>query len=127
MSVSTADNGVSWSVSLQSTVDYVEVAAIDNYAFAGAFFGGARYSSNSGNTWFASGGFPADASVFALGPVGNGMVLAGTDQEPSWIYASFDNGASYSPYSEGLSPRASVEAITVSESYMYAGTDYNGV
>ena len=121
------NNGVTWSVSLQSTVDYVEVAALDNYAFAGAFFGGARYSSNYGSTWFQSSGFPTDASVFALGPVGDGVVLAGTDLSPSWIYASFDNGLLYSPYSEGLFENASVEAFAVTDTFMFAGTDYNGV
>jgi photosystem II stability/assembly factor-like uncharacterized protein len=121
------DNGVNWSLSLQSTVDYVEVAAIDNYAFAGAFFGGARYTSNNGSTWFASSGFPSDASVFALGPVADGMVLAGTDLAPSWVYVSFNNGGSFSPYSEGLFENASVEAFAVNDTFMFAGTDYNGV
>jgi photosystem II stability/assembly factor-like uncharacterized protein len=121
------DNGVTWTVALQSTVDYVEVAAIDNNAFAGSFFGGARYSSNNGSSWFASGGFPSDASVFALGPVSDEMVLAGTDLAPSWIYASFDNGVSFSPYSEGLAERASVEAFAVNDTFMFAGTDDHGV
>jgi len=34
------DNGMTWGVSLQNTVDYVEVAAFDYYAFAGSFFSG---------------------------------------------------------------------------------------
>ncbi|NIR95588.1 MAG: hypothetical protein GWO08_18695, partial [Gammaproteobacteria bacterium] len=94
-----ADNGVNWTVALQSTVDYVEVAALENYAYAGSFFSGARYSSNFGSTWLVSAGFPTETSVFDIEPVGDGMVLAGTDLSPSWIYASFNNGASYSPYS----------------------------
>lgn len=122
-----ANNGVNWSLVLQSFADYIDVAAIDNYAFAGTFFTGARYSSNFGSAWFASAGFPSDASIFAFGPVGNGMVLAGTDLEPFWIYASFDNGVSFSPYSEGLGERAPVEAFAVNDSFMFAGTDYNGV
>jgi photosystem II stability/assembly factor-like uncharacterized protein len=122
-----SDNGVNWIVALQSTVDYVDVAAIDNYAFAGSFFGGARYSSNNGSTWSASNGLPSDASVFALGPVAEGMILAGTDLAPSWIYASFDNGGFYSPYSEGLAERASVEAFAVNDTFMFAGTDDHGV
>jgi hypothetical protein len=59
--------------------------------------------------------------------MGNGMVLAGTDLSPTWIYASFDNGASFSPYSEGLGQRAPVEAFAANDSFMFAGTDYNGV
>jgi photosystem II stability/assembly factor-like uncharacterized protein len=121
------DNGVTWTVSLQSTVDYVEVAAIDNYAFAGSFLDGSRYTSNYGSSWFVSTGFPSDASVFALGTVGDGIVLAGTDLSPNWIYVSYNNGGFFSPYSEGLFENASVEAFTVSDTFMFAGTDYNGV
>jgi hypothetical protein len=122
------DNGVNWIPVLQSpAIDYVEVAAFENFAFAGSFFAGARHSSNNGSTWFESSGFPADASVFALGPAGDDMVLAGTDLAPSWIYASFDNGVSFSPYSEGLANRASVEAIAVNDTFMFAGTDDHGV
>ena len=122
------DNGVNWIAVLQSpAIDYVEVAAIDNHAFAGSFFAGARYSSNNGSTWFISNGFPTDASVFALGPVVDEMVLAGTDLAPSWIYASFDGGISFSPYSEGLAERASVEAFAVNDTFMFAGTDDHGV
>ncbi len=121
------DSGVNWTVSLQSTVDYVEVAAIDNYAFAGSFFGGARHTSNYGSNWLVSNGFPTDASIFALGATADGMVLAGTDLSPNWIYVSFNNGGFFSPYSEGLFENASVEDFAVNETYMFAGTDYNGV
>jgi hypothetical protein len=121
------DNGVNWTVALQSTVDYVEVAAIDNYAFAGSFFGGARYSSSYGSSWFVSNGFPSDASIFAFGTVGSGIILAGTDLQPFWIYASFDNGGFYSSYSEGLAELASVEAFAVNDIFMFAGTDDHAV
>jgi photosystem II stability/assembly factor-like uncharacterized protein len=121
------DNGVNWSVVLPSTVDYIEVAALDNYAFAGSFFEGARYSTNFGSNWFASGGFPPGTSIFALQPIGDGVVLAGTDLGPKWVYASFNNGASFSPYSQGLGERASVETFAVNDSFMFAGTDQNGV
>jgi photosystem II stability/assembly factor-like uncharacterized protein len=122
-----ADGGVNWSLSLGSTVDYVRLAAVDNFVYAGSFFQGARYSSNNGSSWFVSGGFPSDASIFALAPVGNGIVLAGTDLGPNWIYASFNDGVSYSPYSQGLGERADAEAFAVNDSFMFAGTDYHGV
>ena len=53
--------------------------------------------------------------------------MAGTDLSPSWIYASFNNGATYSPYSEGLSEVASVEVIASNDTYIFAGTNYQGV
>lgn len=121
------NNGLSWSLVLQSSVDYVDIAALDNNAFAGSFFQGARYSPNYGSIWYTSNGYPSDASVFVIGPVGNGMVLAGTDLEPSWIYVSFNNGEYYSPYSDGLFENASVEAFASNETFNFAGTDYNGV
>lgn len=121
------DNGVSWILSLGSTLDYVEVAAGEYTAFAGTFFTGARYSTNNGSSWSVSGGFPSDASIFALAPVGDGIVLAGTDLSPTWIYASFDNGVTYSPYSGGLGEQAATESFAASDSFMFAGTDYNGV
>jgi hypothetical protein len=40
---------------------------------------------------------------------------------------SYNNGGFFSPYSEGLFENASVEAFTVSDTFMFAGTDYNGV
>jgi hypothetical protein len=40
---------------------------------------------------------------------------------------SYNNGTSYSPYSEGLFENASVEAFAVNDTFMFAGTDYNGV
>ncbi len=121
------NNGVSWIPALPSTVDYVDVEAMDNYAFAGSFFSGARYSLNYGSTWYPSSGFGTDGSVFVIGPVGNGMVLAGTDFEPIWMFVSYDYGQNYAPYGQGLAPTASVEAITANNTYMFAGSDYNGV
>ncbi len=121
------NNGVTWSISLPSTVDYVEVAAKDNYSYAGSFFSGARFSSSYGSGWSVCNGFPSDASVFEIGPVGDGMVLAGTDLEPNWIYISNDYGNNFNPYSEGLFENASVEAFAFNDTYSFAGTDYNGV
>jgi len=122
-----SDYGVNWFVSLPSTVDYVDVAAKDNYAYAGSFFSGARYSSSYGNGWSTCGGLPSDASVFAIGVVGDGTVLFGTDLSPNWIYYSTNYGINFSPYSEGLFVNASIEAFAINDTFMFAGSDYNGV
>lgn len=121
------NSGVDWTISLPSTIDYVTVAARDNFAYAGSFFQGARYSDNYGGTWHASSGFPADASIFAIGPVDDNTVLAGTDIEQSWVYSSDNNGVFYSPYGEGLGPQAPMEAFAVNDSFMFGGATYNGV
>jgi photosystem II stability/assembly factor-like uncharacterized protein len=122
-----ANDGVTWSLALPSTIDLVSVAANKNFAYAGSFFQGLRYSTNYGSSWQSSSGFPAETSVFAIGPVGDGMVLAGTDLEPDHIYASFNNGSHFSPYSEGLGRWAFAESFAVNDLFMFAGTAYNGV
>jgi photosystem II stability/assembly factor-like uncharacterized protein len=121
------NNGTSWIPALPSTVNYVDVAALDNYAYAGSFFDGARYSQNNGSTWFTSNGFGTDASIYVIGPVGGGMVLAGTDLSSNWIFISYDYGQNYTPYGQGFTPNSSVEALTANDTYTFAGTDYNGV
>ena len=122
-----ADNGVNWSPSLLLGADFVCVAAKDNYAYSGTFFDGAIYSPNYGSGWYSCSGFPANEAVFAFGPVDNGMVLAGTSVNPTWIYASTDYGVNFYPYSEGLGQNAITEHFAVTDSFMFAGTDYNGV
>ena len=122
------DNGVTWTPSLLSPgVDFVTLEAIDNYAYAGAFFNGTRYTNDYGNSWFHGGGFPFEASVFAMDAFGNGLVVVGTDVEQSWTYISQDYGINYTPFGEGLSPTASVEAFAVNDTYIFGGSDHNGV
>jgi photosystem II stability/assembly factor-like uncharacterized protein len=121
------NNGIDWILSYPSLVDFINLSAIDNYAYAGTFFEGSFYTINFGNTWPHSAGFPDNTSIFATQHVSNGLVLAGTSIEPFWIYASFNDGVSFSPYSEGLAHHTPVEAFAVNDSFMFAGTDYNAV
>ena len=120
-------NGTYWYPVYLIAADFINIAAKDNYAYSGTFFDGAIYTPNSGGSWYACSGFPAGESVYAFGPVGNGMVLAGTSIDPNWIYTSMDNGVSFFPYSEGLGPNAITEHFAVNDSFMFAGTDYNGI
>jgi photosystem II stability/assembly factor-like uncharacterized protein len=122
-----ANDGVSWSIVLPSTVDYVSLAAKDNFVYAGSFFDGVRYSTNFGSSWQPSSGFPFETSVFGTGPTGDGVVVAGTDLEPDHIYVSFDNGGHFSPYSEGLGRWAYAESFAVNDLFIFAATAYNGV
>ncbi len=121
------NNGVSWSIALPSTVDYVCLAAYDNYVYAGSFFSGLRYSSNFGTGWYSSAGFQNEESIFAIGPAGDGTVLAATYADPTWIYASYDYGGYFTPYSEGLGPWAIAQSFAINDTYMFAGTAYNGI
>jgi Secretion system C-terminal sorting domain len=55
------------------------------------------------------------------------VVLAATNIDLNRIYASFDNGLSFSYYSDGLGVNAITELFTATDSFLIAGMDYNGV
>ena len=120
------DEGINWSPVLPSTIDYICLAAYNNYAYAGSIDQGLRYSTDFGSSWQSSSGFPFETTIFGIGPVGDGMVLAAKFM-PDYIYVSYNNGSYFSPYSEGLGRWANTEAFAVTDSFMFAGTDYNGV
>jgi len=122
-----ANNGVSWYPVLLLGADFVSISAKDNYAYSGTFFDGAVYTPNNGSSWYDCTGFPSGEAVFAFGPVSDGLVLAATSVDPNWIYASTDYGVYFYPYSEGLGPNAITEHFAVNDTFMFAGTDYNGV
>jgi hypothetical protein len=104
------------------------MTALENYAYAGMSNNGAYYTTDNGDTWYPA-GFPTGTSVYTIKfiPAVPGMVLAGTDIEPNYIYASFGHSHNFSPYSEELGVNAITEALTSNDLYAFAGTDYNGV
>jgi photosystem II stability/assembly factor-like uncharacterized protein len=124
-----ADDGLTWNIVLNSPSAYfTTLAAKDNFAYAGGFDFGSFYSTNSGDDWFIA-GFPTGSSVYTISfiPAVTGMVLAGTNIEPNYIYASFNYSHNFDSYSEGLGVNAIAEALTSNDSYSFAGTSYNGV
>jgi len=124
-----SDDGVTWSVVLNSpSASFTALTAKDNYAYAGGFDFGSFYTTDNGNNWYQA-GFPSGSSVYAINfvPAVPGMVLAGTNIEPNYNYAAFNNIPVFSSYSEGLGVNAITEAITSNDTYMFAGTSYNGV
>lgn len=123
-----SDYGVNWSPAFTLS-SIISVSALNNFVYAGGFDIGAYHSTDYGNSWFGAPGFPGGTSVYDIEfvPEETGMVLAGTDQEFSYIYASYNNGNFFGPYSEGLGPNAVTECFTSNSTYMFAGTDYNGV
>ena len=124
-----ADDGVTWSLVLNvPSVSYTSLTAIDNYAYVGGFNIGAFYSTDYGNTWSPA-GFPLGYSAYAVRfvPEVPGMVLAGTNIDPDYIYASFNYSDYFGYYSEGLGVHANTESFASNDTYNFAGTDYNGV
>jgi len=121
-----ADDGVTWTL-VGPALNYTSIGAQDNFAYAGIFNARALVSNDYGNLWGFASGFPSGTSVFDIQPVGGNMVLAGTNVEANRIYASFDNGATFSPYSQELGPNASAETFAATDSFLFAGMAYNGV
>ncbi len=121
-----ANDGVTWNVVLNSpSTSFTSLTAKDNYVYVGDFAGGAFYSDDNGNNWY----FGSGPSVYTIKfiPAVPGMVLAGTGDESSYIYASFNYSHNFSYYSEGLGVHAITEALASNSTYSFAGTDYNGV
>ena len=121
------NDGVSWSLVLQAVADHISMSAYNSQVYVGSLFEACIYSPNYGNSWFQSYGFPEESAVFGFGTVDDNMVLAGTDGSSSYIYASTDGGSYFTPYSEGLGSNAVTEFFAIGDTFMYAGTDYNGV
>ncbi len=120
-------DGISWSQVAIVTGKVVKISAYNNYLYAGTAFSGAFYSPDYGLDFYPCQGFPNGSSVFGIGAAGMGIILAGTDTYPTSVYASFDNGISFAPYSEGWGQNVSAEYFAASDSFMFAATDYNGI
>ncbi len=122
-----ADNGINWFQNLQAGATLTGLSARDNFVYTGTFFNRALYSFDYGSSWNFCNGFLPGESVIAIENIGNGMVVAADYPDLPYIYASFDNGVNFTPYSEGLGQNAVTEFIAVTDSFVFAGTDYNGV
>ncbi len=122
-----ADSGINWSPNLQLGSTLTGLSARDNFVYVGTFFNQALYSLNYASGWDFCNGFLPGESVIAIENIGNGMVVAADYPDLPYIYASFDNGVNFTPYSEGLGQNAVTEFIAVTDSFVFAGTDYNGV
>jgi photosystem II stability/assembly factor-like uncharacterized protein len=122
------DNGENWSLVVHTGIDYTAIGARDNFACVGSFFTGAQVTSNFGISWSGVSGISGTTSVLSVFYVTNSdITLAAVYPGPYYIYRSSDNGLSFSPYSDGLGPNATAEWFTATDSFLIAGTDYNGV
>ncbi len=124
-----SDDGVTWTFSFTPpSIFFTGLTALDNSAYTCAFDLGIYFTTDQGNIWLPA-GFPSGASGYTVEfiPAEPGMVLAGTNLEPNYIYASFNYSHNFVPYSEELGVHAIAEALTSNDSYSFAGTAYNGV
>jgi len=124
-----SNDGIDWTpVYNPPSTFFNDMTALENYAYAGMSNNGAYYSTDNGNNWYPA-GFPSGSSVYTIKfiPAVPGMVIAGTNIEPNYIYASFGHSHNFSPYSDELGVNAITEALTSNDLYAFAGTDYNGV
>ena len=121
------NDGVSWYLVLNAVADHISMAAYNSHVYVGSFFEASIYSPNYGNSWFQSYGFPSETAVFGFCPLDDNTVLAGTDVASNYIYESTDGGNDFFPFSEELGPNAVTEFFTSNDTFIFAGTDYNGV
>jgi photosystem II stability/assembly factor-like uncharacterized protein len=123
-----ADDGVNWTSAI-SGFDFAGIGAKDNYACVGTFESRAVISTNNGALWFPVGGIPGGYSVFGVSYVPQStMVLASTYyQGNGGIYASYNDGLSFSPFDDGLRVNTLPEFFATNDTFMFAGTDYQGV
>ena len=120
-------DGINWVHNANVSGKVVKLETSGSALYVGTFFNGAFYSFDYGSNFYPCSGFPSGASVFALGAIGNGMVLAGSDLYPDNIHISYNNGVDFTPYSEGLSAHTPVEYFAANDTFMFALSDYNGV
>ncbi len=122
-----SDNGVNWSNTI-SGLDFLLMSARDNFACVGSVNEGAYVTTDNGLQWFGVSGIPSGNSVYSTYYIPQTtMVLAATNIGTNYIYASYDNGLSFSTYSEGLGINAVTDDFAASDSFMFAGGSFNGV
>jgi len=128
------NQGTSWAaVNTGLTCEnVVSLAVFGTYLFAGTYDygGGAFLSTNSGKSW-SNAGLPEDVSVFALATSGENL-FAGTQYDG--IFRSTNNGASWTPVSNGLPPDnldsrvpETINCITTAGRNVFAAPDNLGV
>ena len=123
-----SNEGITWTTAFNVPFSFSGITAMDNYAYAGSGTGGAFYSNDNGNIW-DSVSFQYNVRVYTMEyiPAVPGMALAGTDDQSSHIYASFNYSHSFSPYSDGLDAAATPRSLSSNDTYTFYGTDYTGV
>ncbi len=122
------DAGVTWDAKTFSlNVDLNRMAANGSNVLGSTLFV-AYYSTDFGETWFGSsppGNCPGGCGIFTYTLRGN-SIFAGNDQG---MFLSTDQGASWIPFNAGFAacPKPDVEASSVDNNYLYAGTTGEGV
>ncbi len=116
------NNGASWIQTALNNQNIWSLATIGNNIFAGTFQNGVYLSSNNGTTWAQTG--LNNKNVLSLVTLGN-SIFAGT--EYFGIYLSTNNGTNWIQKNQGFNNIPLVDALLVTNNYIYAGTGGNSV
>jgi photosystem II stability/assembly factor-like uncharacterized protein len=111
------DDGLTWSTANAGLRDIEAVSVGGGTLFAASYGGGVLSSSDDGSNWSASNSGLEDFHVNAVAAT-DSILLAGTIVG---IYLSKDNGRSWT--TTGIGRNVVDYALTISGSFVYAGTD----
>ena len=115
------NNGTTWTQTTLNNQYVYSFATLGNNIFAGTFSSGVYLSTNNGSSWTPIGlNYEVIASLAVLG----NNIFAGT-----WngVYFSTDNGTSWIQKNQGFNPIPWVNALLITNDYIFAGTDGESV
>jgi hypothetical protein len=119
------NNGTNWSpakAGLTTNIVFALTAAAGNL-YAATSPSGLFLSTNNGTSWTSTANNLGTKVVHCLASSGS-TVFAGND---SGVYISTNNGGNWVHVNDGLPANAQVHSLTVTSSYLLAGTDSAGV
>ncbi len=117
---STTNNGANW-VSISGNTTVWSLAVNGNNVYAGTRGDGMFATTNNGSNW--SNVLSNVGSIFSLAVNGNN-IFSGAD---SGVFVSSNNGGNWVQRNEGLPSGISINALIISDNYVYAGTWGRGV
>ncbi|MBI2427923.1 MAG: T9SS type A sorting domain-containing protein [Ignavibacteriales bacterium] len=124
------NDGADW-IAINSGLTNLSVyslAVIGTYICAGTLGGGVFLSINNGDNWFDVNNGLTNPNIRTLAVKGSNL-FAGTSSisPPPGVFLSTNNGTSWMEFSSGLNPNAHIWSLILQDSFIFAGTNGNGV
>lgn len=121
-----SNSGASWTLIFPSGgLTLTSLAADGAFVYTGDLLAGMLRSTDHGLSWNSVDPAPG-VGVFSIAARG-AEVYAGCEPASDRVFRSTDRGSHWTVWNDGLPASASVEALTLEPSYLFAGTDRLGV